>query len=400
MVTALANLIQNNYLLFQRCDDQIKSEAKFSILQSQFIDTVNNIGIINGQYFKPNILKIMNHKANSLFADEERRIFFSSSKKMENNAQDFPESNDLSFTSIIGQSPAIRSCITIASKAARSNATVLLLGETGTGKEEFARCIHHASLRNSGPFIPINCAAIPHSLAESELFGYDDGAFTGAKKGGQPGKFELANRGTIFLDEIGDMPLSIQSTLLRVLQDRCLHRVGSSNSINVDVRVIAATNKNLQLEVDAGNFRQDLFYRLNVISINIPPLRERDDDLFLIIQHFLNKSNKYFQLSPAVEKIFRNYSWPGNVRELHNVLERVMNLADGNYILPSHLPPDITSRKQKQLDLSNLKSMEHVMIRNALRQCHGNVSKAAGILGISRNTLYRKIKRLGIAEDI
>lgn len=229
----------------------------------------------------------------------------------------------------------------MAKLAASSVSTVLLNGESGTGKELFAQAIHNASSRRRGPFIAINCGALPRDLIESELFGYDEGAFTGARKGGQLGKFEFANGGTIFLDEIGDMPLETQVKLLRVLQERQITRLGGHKAIPVDIRVIAATNRNLEQLVEQGNFRSDLFYRLNVMSITIPPLRERAEDTVLLTQNMLRKiskklNKKIVRISTGFFQSIRNYSWPGNVRQLENVLERCINLVDDGVLRLDH----------------------------------------------------------------
>ncbi|MFL6517143.1 MAG: sigma-54 interaction domain-containing protein, partial [Bacillus sp. (in: firmicutes)] len=235
------------------------------------------------------------------------------------------------FNDLIGKSSTFLATKKLAERISGSNSSVLLIGDSGTGKELFAHAIHNSSMRASLPFVAINCASIPEHLLESELFGYDDGAFTGAKKGGKKGQFEIANNGTLFLDEIGDMPLSMQSKLLRVLQEKEIQRVGGQKSIAVDVRIIAATHRDLEMLVEEGKFRQDLYYRLNVIKIEIPPLRERKEDIPLISQSLLKKlEGKFYrkgiELSTVVEERLMEHSWPGNIRELENVLERSINV--------------------------------------------------------------------------
>ncbi|WP_018086077.1 sigma-54-dependent Fis family transcriptional regulator [Desulfurispora thermophila] len=306
---------------------------------------------------------------------------------------------------IIGKSPQMRAVIELAERAAACPTTVLLLGESGTGKEVLARAIHQASRRSSGPFIPVNCASMPAGLVQSELFGYSDGAFTGARRGGQPGKFELADGGTLFLDEIGDMPLEMQASLLRVLQEKTVTRVGGKKAIPVDVRVIAATNKDLHQEVRKGNFRQDLYYRINVMTIEIPPLREREGDLELLMAYYLNEltvmlGKKISHIDPAAREILLNYHWPGNVRELANVLEQAIIVADEDVIMVRHLPRYIFSARHAVGSsisrISTLEQVEKSAIEEALARCKGNISRAAQELGIGRNTLYSKIKKYGI----
>ncbi|MEQ6391359.1 sigma 54-interacting transcriptional regulator [Bacillaceae bacterium S4-13-58] len=248
-----------------------------------------------------------------------------------------------SFNSIIGNSVGMGQALYMSRRAAQTNSNVLILGESGTGKELFAHAIHDASDRSHQQFVKINCAAIPAELLESELFGYDEGAFTGAKKGGKIGKFELANEGSIFLDEIGEMPLSMQAKLLRVLQEKEIERVGSTKTIPIDVRIIAATNQNLEEKVKNKEFRSDLYYRLNVMAIEIPPLRDREGDIEIISKKLVEKLSdqlgKYVtNISKDAMKILVAFDWPGNVRELENILERAINLADGDTILPVHLP--------------------------------------------------------------
>lgn len=310
----------------------------------------------------------------------------------------------ITFDDIIGSDEKIIAVIEKAKKIARSGSTVLIEGESGTGKELFTQAIHNYSSRSNRPFVVVNCAAIPRELVESELFGYEDGAFTGARRGGRPGKFELANGGTIFLDEIGDMPLEIQASLLRVLQEKQVNRIGSERVIHVNTRVIAATHRNLRKEVEKGNFRLDLYYRLNVIAITIPSLRDRLECIPVLANHFKNKicdSIGLADLDISAEFIqaLQCYSWPGNVRELENVIEQSLYLVEGNRLLPEHLPVRMNWKKAAPQTFgrgSSIRQHEEDLIRDTLTICNGNVSKAAKILGIGRNTLYRKQRQYDI----
>ncbi len=307
------------------------------------------------------------------------------------------------FDDIIGKSKKMRESIDVAKKAAQSSSNTLILGESGTGKELFAQAIHNESARRHGPFVAINCAAIPKELIESELFGYASGAFTGGIKGGRPGKFELANGGTIFLDEIGDMPLNIQAKLLRVLQDRKVVRVGGNNVFSVDVRILAATNQNLYKACENQNFRWDIYYRLNVLTVNIPPLRERLEDIDDITLHLIKTIEKRLGknvggISEEVLKILRTNSWGGNVRELENVLERAINICGDERIELEHLPGYLVEQNASAVNdndagqgIMSLEQMEKELIREVLMHCGGNISQASKLLKISRNTLYNKI---------
>ncbi|HMM21121.1 MAG TPA: sigma-54-dependent Fis family transcriptional regulator [Selenomonadales bacterium] len=311
---------------------------------------------------------------------------------------------------IIGASEKLVWLKAIAARAAKGASTILILGESGTGKEVFANAIHNASPRRYGPFIKVNCAAVPENLLESELFGYEEGAFTGARKGGKPGKFELANGGTIFLDEIGDMTMAMQAKLLRVLQEREYERVGGTKTLKTDVRVVAATNRNLEGMIEKGEFRQDLYYRLNVITITIPPLRERREDIASLSLALLKKINSQLQcgvegVSPEAMHLLREYNWPGNVRELENVLERAVNLIDDEVsIQPWHLPPLLkqgnkagSDRAEMSEGLSGvLVEAEKEAICKALEAAGGNRSKAAKLLGIHRSGLYQKLQKYHI----
>ncbi|MCT4621231.1 MAG: sigma 54-interacting transcriptional regulator [Marinisporobacter sp.] len=308
------------------------------------------------------------------------------------------------FEDILGNSKQIKEAIRLATLAANTNATILLLGESGTGKELFAQAIHNESPRRKNPFVFLNCGAIPRELVGSELFGYVEGAFTGAKRGGHPGKFELADGGTIFLDEIGDMPLDTQANLLRVLETRQIVRIGGHNVIPIDVRVIAATHKDLKKEVDLGNFREDLFYRLNVMPIKTPSLRERKEDIKVFIDYFVEKFNRRMEknIKGVHESFYRglmNYQWPGNVRELQNVIQLVVNIVDdGEILMYKHLPNTMKSSNiPKKIgiteQLMSLEEIEKMAIVKTIQEVDGNLALASKILGIGRSTLYRKIEK-------
>ena len=327
-----------------------------------------------------------------------------------------------SFNDLIGNSGPFVDAKNLAERVSESNSSVLLIGESGIGKELFAHSIHNNSNRSSSPFVVINCASIPEHLLESELFGYEDGAFTGAKKGGKKGQFEIANRGTLFLDEIGDMPLPMQSKLLRVLQEKEVNRLSGHKSIPIDVRIIAATHRNLEKMVKKGVFRQDLYYRLNVIKIEIPPLRKRKEDIPIIATTLLRKLEKKFyrsgiDLSTEVKERLMQHTWPGNIRELENVLERSINVLDGKTINLSHLPlylrdQEIDSSEETEIinPTSNfdhntsfasitvfplkqmLANVEKSAIGQALAVTKGNKLEAAKLLEISKTSFYEKYK--------
>lgn len=311
---------------------------------------------------------------------------------------------------IIGNSKAINKCKKNVKKVARVNLNVLILGESGVGKELFAHAIHNESNRANMPFISINCSAIPENLLESELFGYEDGSFTGAKKGGNIGKFELANGGTIFLDEIGDMPYYMQAKILRVLQEKEIVRVGGKRPIPIDVRVVSATHKNLINMIEEGKFREDLYYRLNVLNIEVPPLRDRIEDIPNLVEGFLmnfyKESGLYRRVPNNVMQSLKSYHWPGNIRELKNVIEKACVSADNINISEDDLPKYMLNssiRKNAKDNAGGLysivQSVEKEVIEKALKQCKGNKSEAAKILQIPRVTLYRKMKDLGLEES-
>lgn len=322
-----------------------------------------------------------------------------------------------SFKDIIGKSAIIKDAISFAKKIADSEGNVIIEGESGTGKELFAQSIHNASMRKKGPFIAVNCGAIPRDLVGSELFGYTEGSFTGAKKGGKPGKFELASGGTIFLDEIAEMPLEQQIVLLRVLQERSLMRIGGDRIIPIDVRIICATNKNLLDEVQKGNFRQDLYYRLNVINLHIPSLRQHKEDIAELFHHFIEQKDKegIYQdcdFTHSCIELLEEYDWPGNVRELQNITERMFYLANGGPLVPQLLPSNIFSQvkpKKEESSVENsaeidsqyyrkyLKELEEKeQITELMKKHHYNMTKIAKEMKISRATLYRKVEKYQI----
>ena len=287
---------------------------------------------------------------------------------------------------------------------AASPSSVLITGESGTGKELFAQAIHYCSKRAKGPFIKLNCAAIPESLLESELFGYVEGAFTGARRGGRTGKFELANQGTMFLDEIGDMPLTMQAKLLRVVQEKEIERIGDDRPTAIDVRIISATNKDLSALISQNRFRLDLYYRLNVVNLHIPALRERKEDIPLLTSHFIQELNRKLgrqirDVDEAAMSLLMQYHWPGNVRELINVLEKTMNFCHSPVLRPEHLATYLRQQTSVPYETSKLSlktgllATEYEQIRAALKASRGKRQQAAKILGVSRTTLYRLMKK-------
>ena len=342
-------------------------------------------------------------------------------------------SSKYTFADLVGRHPLFLEAKRLAERVAASQSAVLLTGESGTGKELFAHAIHRASVRAGGALVRVNCAAIPDNLLESELFGYEEGAFTGAKRGGKKGRFELAHRGTIFLDEIGDMPVSMQTKLLRVLQEKEIERVGGQTPISIDVRIIAATHRNLETMIQEGSFRQDLYYRLNVMRIEIPPLRERKEDILPLAKALLKKMEHRFyrqgvEIAPDVEERLMDYSWPGNARELENVLERAINVLDGEVIHFEHLPLYLRDGWKKAEHIKAIEEplgneagqsvampapIAHSFIRSAdccrplrevvaeaermgilqaLQATKGDKLAAAQLLGISKTTFYDKCK--------
>src|SRR6201998_1070401 len=314
-----------------------------------------------------------------------------------------------SHPNVVARSPKMQEVLATVERVAPTNSTVLLGGESGVGKDLIARAIHEKSKRASGPFLKINSTAIPENLLESELFGFEKGAFTGAVAS-KPGKFELADKGTLFLDEIGDVPPVTQVKLLRVLQEREFERLGGTRTIKVDVRLIAATNKDLRQALEQGTFREDLYYRLNVVPIDIAPLRERKEDIpdlaNLFISRFTGESGKPVEgITPEAMRILVNYHWPGNVRELQNIIERACALAKESVLEPSDIHLDVRHAKAANgpggflPDGMILEQWEDEMVQEALRRANGNKSQAARLLGLSRNALRYRLSKIGIADE-
>lgn len=333
---------------------------------------------------------------------ENKVTFFQEELQKNKTAQDV-------LKGIIAESPEMKKIKDEIAIVASSSSTVLITGESGTGKEGVAHAVHLCSERCNGPFVKVNCAAIPENLIEAEMFGYVGGAFTGAAKAGKPGRLELADGGTLFLDEIGDMPLTLQSKLLRVLQDREFERLGSTKSIKVNVRILAATNKDLNIAISEGEFRADLYYRLNVINLHLPPLRERPDDIMPLIHFFIAKFNHILKgnvrgMDDEAMKMLLNYSWPGNVRELENVVERAVNYTRSGLIQLNHLPEQILNKSFSGNQAApgrirhqdKIGRIERDMIIVALEKAGGNKTKAAKLLNLSRSRLYDKLEKYNL----
>lgn len=314
------------------------------------------------------------------------------------------------FNDIIYVSDVMRRTIDLAKRFAQGPSNILILGESGTGKELLAQAIHNVSDCKKGPFVTVNCGAIPIELIQSEFFGYADGAFTGAKKGGKTGKILMANGGTLFLDEIGEMPFNMQVNLLRVLEEREVVPVGGTKAIPVEVRIIAATNKSLYEEVSQGNFREDLYYRLNVLSIPLPPLRTRSEDIVVLAKHYIEKKSRKAGkeirgIDYGIFAVLEKYSWPGNVRELVNAIEYAINYMRGHKLLKGHLPQYLLKAESEPVPVSSpqimpLSELEKSVLKKALRHFNGNISKSAKALGIGRNTLYDKIRKYDLNPKI
>ncbi len=304
------------------------------------------------------------------------------------------------YPNIIGESAEMKTVFDLIGKVARTDSSVLILGESGTGKELVASTIHYQSGRKDSPLIKVNCAALPENLIESELFGYEKGAFTGALKR-KMGRFELADGGTVFLDEIGDLPLSTQVKLLQVLQDGTFERLGGIDSVTVDIRVISATNRILEEDVRNNRFREDLYYRLNVIPFTIPPLRKRREDILLLVEHFISRSGKRIRFNEESMRLLGAYDFPGNVRELENIIERCIALSDGKVIKKDSLPAHLLKKRVGVQSLPTLSEIaataEKEHIKSIIHSTGGNRTKAAELLGINRKTLWEKMKSYGIS---
>ncbi len=435
---------QNEATVLARPVDEILENSRLQVAAKTGFPELNDIQFIGGKpYVVSNMPIIRDGRVMGAVGKisfrrvEELRDLAERLEAMNNRLTHFQEElkkarfreHPYQFKDIVTLNPGMQAVIQEAQQAAKGYSTVLVSGESGVGKELMAQAIHQASPRCSASFVKVNCAAIPENLLESEFFGYVQGAFTGAQPGGKQGRFDMANGGTLFLDEIGDMPLSMQGKLLRVLQDQTFERVGGTATIKVDIRFIAVTNQDLEQKVREGSFREDLFYRINVIPIHIPPLRERPEDILPLVNTFLRKYNDIFgmqvgAITPEALGALRVYNWPGNIRELENVVERAMNFTSKNVIDIEHLPPHLSKaasfQKQRtggtagKAGLEEANSMlqaidttvpayrwkreesERETIIGALKDAGGNKSKAARYLGISRSWLYEKINRFGI----
>ncbi|HZK02217.1 MAG TPA: sigma-54-dependent Fis family transcriptional regulator [Anaerovoracaceae bacterium] len=405
------NIIGKDIFSVLHFDDNDNNE----ILTTQSYNKEMNLSLVD----TPNVHLKFNVSIDSVFDSDGDRdgtvLRFNETKrihKLVNQISGYKSS--FTFDSIIGDSHIVRKMIQTCERAAKSDSNILILGESGTGKELVAQSIHNASRYASGPFVAINCGALPKGLVESELFGYEKGAFTGAKKDGNPGKFELADGGTIFLDEIGDMPLDVQVTLLRVLETREIVRIGGKYPKPIDVRVIAATNRDLTAAIEEKTFRDDLFYRLNVFTVEVPPLKDREEDIRLLTDYFVNSLcapkgiNK--TVSEDVYSIFKHHHWPGNIRELENIIERAINISDETEIRPDHLPDyllqtsadvnrTMQARSHRARENLNLESTGYQLMISSLEKSEGNIKKAAELLGISRRTLYRRLEKYDIDYD-
>ncbi len=383
-------------------------EAAVSALKSGAFD------FITKPFEQSELLNVVNKAVSTHQQREKEPVVFIAPSSPDRPAQETPQ---ISISSIIGASAQMQEVFKVIAKIAGSPSTVLVTGESGTGKELVAYEIHRNSPRAKKPFVKINCAAIPATLIESELFGYERGAFTGAVTS-KPGRFELAHEGTLFLDEVAEMSLEMQVKLLRVLQEQEFERVGGVTTTKVDVRIITATNKDLEAEVKAGRFREDLFYRLNVVPIHLPPLRDRRDDIDLLVKFFLQQFNEKLNktitgMEPGCLEALRGFGWPGNIRQLENVLERMILMSDGNVLTVEDLPLEMApagtfsdtgadgeAGSFKEIVKRQTQSVERELIEKALEETGGNVTKAAEKLGLSRKGLQIKMKELGLKRGL
>lgn len=372
------------------------------VYQSRVIGVVEVLNRLDGGAFDEVDLELLRVFAN-LAASAARNAQTHESLRKEHRAL---RDSVLSGATIVGSSGPLRQILNLADRVAPTNATVLIVGETGTGKELLAKYIHTASQRADNAFVAVNCAALTETLLESELFGHEKGAFTGAIAQ-HIGRFELADHGTLFLDEIGEISASTQVKLLRLLQERAFNRVGGTKTISCDVRIVAATNRDLKRMIADGRFREDLFYRLNVFPITMPPLRDRKDDIMKLAEHFVRQASTNMglparTLSPEAANLLAGYPWPGNIRELSNIIERAVLMADGNMIMPTHLPLDMTSTSRPEPTSAapgSLWDYERDMILRALQSNRWNQTKAAKALGISRDNLRYRLKKYKISRD-
>ncbi len=395
-----------NSLNIESLDDKSFSDIKFTVLDQR--ERINvSVYRLNTKENLKNIFLVLCQTNKDEAEKEIKPAAFNTEESLDTDIL------EQEFKELIGRNIAFKRALALAQRAAKSNISVLITGESGTGKEILARAIHKASTRFAKPLIDVNCAAIPDTLIESELFGYEKGAFTGAKAEGRKGYFDEAHEGTILLDEIGDASLQTQSKLLRVLEEGTFKRVGGTKNIKVDVRIISSTNRDLTALIEQKKFREDLFFRLNAFTIFLPPLRQRKEDIELLVDHFLKSNsdiaNSKFQLSSSAMDILNSYNWPGNVRELKGVVSYAVNMSANNYIRPNSLPnflfapgqthdtdADISSSNDDYLNLVQAtEELEKKLIRRALEQT-SNKSMAIKKLGISRRTFYQKIKKYGL----
>jgi DNA-binding NtrC family response regulator len=357
-----------------------------SILQAgaaNYFALPNDLGICRG-WLVDRVERLVDRQNGESFAADERERF--------------------DFTRVIGSSAKLQAALRRTARVIpRGTATILITGETGTGKELVARALHYNSTRATGPFVEINCTTLPENLLEAELFGYEPGAFTDARVA-KPGLFEVADGGTLFLDEIGDLPITLQAKLLRVLEERRVRRLGSVRDVEVDIRVVAATNVDLPSAINDGSFRHDLYYRLNVVPIRLPPLRDRGDDVLLLAEHFIDRFSKQYEvprsnISTEIRRALRTHSWPGNIRELRNAIERAVLLGDGNLYVEDLFPEEAPGPTSSVLPFpASLQTIEEAAAQAMVAQCGGNKSEAAKALGVSRKHLYTLLSRNQVAK--